>query len=428
MIVGVVAGHRLSADGLTGFGLGLVASPAYAQEPGGELPAGDASVLGRLLGLEVDWPAWGWAAAQLAVAVVVGLALHRLAFWLAARTVRRTPWRLDDELLRRLKRPSRLIFPLLAMQVVLPAAAALGEAGSGFLRHLFGLGAIAAITWLLAALAGVGGELLKARHRVDIEDNLEARRIHTQITVLERTLQVALIAVGVAVALMTFPRVRELGASILVSAGFAGLAVGLAARPVLENLIAGLQLAFSQPIRIDDVVIVDGEWGRIEEITTTYVVVRIWDERRLVVPFSKFISESFQNWTRRSADILGTVFIHADYTVPVEAVRGELCRLVEGHEKWDGRVCGLQVTDATEDTVRLRALVSAANSADAWDLRVWVREKLIDFLQREYPECLPRSRVRLEGRGQTAGESERAGAEGSERQAESRVEAAAGEA
>jgi small-conductance mechanosensitive channel len=220
--------------------------------------------------------------------------------------------------------------------------------------------------------------------------------MHTQVNVISRVLVVLVAIIGIGLALMTFPRVRELGASLLASAGIAGIIVGFAARPVLENIIAGVQLALTQPINIDDVVIVDGEWGRIEEITTTYVVVRIWDDRRLICPFTKFISESFQNWTRRTADILGAVIIHADYTVPVEDVRQELNRIVQDHEKWDQRVCVLQVTDATENTIQLRALVSASSASRAWDLRVDVREKLIAYLQREHPNSLPRTRVAID--------------------------------
>jgi small-conductance mechanosensitive channel len=196
--------------------------------------------------------------------------------------------------------------------------------------------------------------------------------------------------------LMTFPQIRQLGASLLASAGVAGIVLGLAARPTISNFIAGLQIALTQAIRLDDVVIVQGEWGRIEEITTTYVVVRIWDQRRLIVPFSQFIDQPFQNWTRTGAEILGTVFIYADYTVPVQAVREKLEGIVKGCPNWDGRVVGLQVTDARERTVELRALVSAADSSKAWDLRCEVREQLIRYLQESYPESLSRTRVELD--------------------------------
>ena len=196
--------------------------------------------------------------------------------------------------------------------------------------------------------------------------------------------------------LMTFPQVRELGASVLASAGLAGIVVGFAARPVLQNLIAGVQIAIAQPIRIDDVVIVEGEWGRIEEITATYVVVKIWDQRRLIVPLNHFIEHPFQNWTRTDAEILGTVYLYVDYTVPVEAVRQELHRLLQASEKWDGRAWGLVVTNATDRALQLRALMSAADASAAWDLRCEVRERLIEYVQEHHPGGLPRIRAEME--------------------------------
>jgi small-conductance mechanosensitive channel len=195
--------------------------------------------------------------------------------------------------------------------------------------------------------------------------------------------------------LMTFPAIRRFGASLLASAGVAGLIVGLAARETISSLLAGIQVALTEPIRLDDVVIVEGEWGRIEEIRMTYVVVRIWDERRLVVPLSYFIEKPFQNWTRKTANILGTVFLYVDYAVPVDEVREQLHRILKDSGLWDGKVWNLQVTDATERTMQLRALMSAPDSSTAWDLRCDVREKLIEFLQREYPGSLPVTRAEL---------------------------------
>lgn len=335
------------------------------------------------------------ASAYLAGAALAGLIVHAIVFGLLTRFAREHGVLLSRNNLHRLARPLRVIFPLLAMQIVLHVLEILSPGQREFTGTVLSIGNIAAFAWLLVVVLSVGEQHVKAKHRVDVADNLEARRVHTQISVLSRTLMVFIIIIGVAAALMVLPRMRELGTAMLASAGVAGLVIGLAARPVLENLIAGVQLAMTQPIRLDDVVIIDGEWGRIEEITTTYVVVRIWDQRRLIVPFSKFISDSFQNWTRESADILGTVFIHADYTVPVQAVREELQRLVEASDLWDKRVCVLQVTDATDRTVELRALISAKDSGSAWDLRVQLRERLLEFLQREYPHALPRTRVEL---------------------------------
>jgi small-conductance mechanosensitive channel len=196
---------------------------------------------------------------------------------------------------------------------------------------------------------------------------------------------------------MTFESIRAVGVSVLTSAGIAGIILGFSAQKAIGTLLAGIQIAITQPIRIDDVVIVDGEWGRIEEINLTYVVVKIWDKRRLVVPSTYFIENTFQNWTRESADILGTVFIYTDYTVSFDAVREELTRLLKSSPHWDGNVNVLQVTDVKERTIELRALMSAKDSGTAWDLRVFIREKLIAFLQEKYPESLPKTRITLQG-------------------------------
>jgi small-conductance mechanosensitive channel len=195
--------------------------------------------------------------------------------------------------------------------------------------------------------------------------------------------------------LMTFPKVQQLGTTILASAGIIGIVVGMAAQRTIGNFIAGLQIAFTQPIRLDDVVIVENEWGRIEEITLTYVVVKIWDLRRLIVPITYFIEKPFQNWTRTSADILGTVYIYVDYTVPVDSIREQLQKILNESELWDKKVCVLQVTNATERTVELRALMSAPDASTAWSLRCQVREKLIDFIRENYPHALPKLRAEL---------------------------------
>jgi small-conductance mechanosensitive channel len=204
---------------------------------------------------------------------------------------------------------------------------------------------------------------------------------------------------GIALMLMSIPAVRQVGASLLASAGVIGLVAGFAARPVLGNMIAGLQIGLTQPIRIDDVVIVEGEWGVIEEISSSYVVVRIWDDRRLVVPLQHWVEKPFQNWTRKSAQLTGTVTLWVDYRMPVDPLRTELKRVCEASAHWDGRLALLQVTEAGERAMQLRALVTAASAGQAWDLRCEVREALVDFVQREHPDCLPRQRAeaRLEG-------------------------------
>jgi small-conductance mechanosensitive channel len=339
-----------------------------------------------------SWIPFAWAGGAMLLAVILALVLHRVVFAALTRLAKRTGWGSDDIFVQRLCGPARLALILIAVMIVanqveLPLKMA------GLLKQGLGLGIIATVAGLVVALLKAGEELVLKRHHVDVADNLEARRMHTQIRVISRTLVILVVVVGAGAMLMTFDKVQTIGASLLASAGIAGLAVGIAARPLLSNLIAGLQLSLTQPVRLDDVVIVEGEWGWIEEITATYVVVRIWDLRRLVIPLSYFIEKPFENWTRRTADILGTVYLHTDYTVPLEEVREELTRIVEASPHWDGKVVSLVVTDAKEYTLEIRALVSAVDSSKAWNLRCEVREKLIEFLQREHRQCLPRLRT-----------------------------------
>ncbi len=251
------------------------------------------------------------------------------------------------------------------------------------------------IAWILiAVIRTIKNQFLK-RFDIGQKDNLHIRKLHTQYNILEKILVFIIILVATAITLMQFDGVRNIGISLFASAGIAGLIIGLSAQKALGTILAGLQIAITQPIRIDDVVIVENEWGWIEEINLTYVVVKIWDQRRLVVPSTYFLDKPFQNWTRTSADILGTVFIYTDYNVPFNALRDELTRLLESSPQWDKRVNVLQVTDAKENTVEIRALMSASSSPVAWDLRVYIREHLIEFLRKEYPESLPRTRVAM---------------------------------
>ena len=336
------------------------------------------------------------AALILALAVAAGALMHAILFFVARRLALRGEGEVGDRLVGYARRPAGLILPLLAVQLFFPVVTPyLPPPVFLALRHALGLGLIAGVAWLIISASRVIDDALGVRYRLDVRDNLEARRIHTQTRLLRRTVTVLIIILTIGVMLMTFEQVRELGASVLASAGLAGIVVGFAARPVLQNLIAGIQIAIAQPIRLDDVVIVEGEWGRIEEITATYVVVKIWDQRRLIVPLNYFIEHTFQNWTRSDAEILGTVFVFVDYTVPVEEVRAELHRLLEENDKWDRRAWGLVVTDATDRAVQLRALMSAADAGSAWDLRCEIREQLITYLQARHPDSLPRVRAEV---------------------------------
>ncbi|MEQ8769547.1 MAG: mechanosensitive ion channel family protein [Phycisphaerales bacterium] len=340
-------------------------------------------------------PEWAVCLVAVGVAVAIAVAVVLVVYWVLARLTSDEGESQTRHLVRKTRWPARLLAVTLGAGLGVGLCGPEGGLPAEFLDawpDIQRVMLILSATWLVIGLLAGADDMLLARYRTDVRDNLKARRVHTQVRVITRMLMVIVGIVGIALALMTFDDVREIGASMLASAGIAGIVIGFAARPVLGNIIAGIQIALTQPIRLDDVVIIEGEWGRIEEITTTYVVVKIWDERRLIVPFSRIIEEPFQNWTRQTSEILGTVFIHADYTVPVDAVRDELKRVCEGHDLWDGRVCGLVVTEAGESSVTIRALVSAEDASKAWDLRCDVRERLIDFLQREHPGCLPRTR------------------------------------
>ncbi|HVB98960.1 MAG TPA: mechanosensitive ion channel domain-containing protein [Candidatus Dormibacteraeota bacterium] len=349
-------------------------------------------MLQDILGVLIPWLISAGILTGVVLAVLFG---HWLLYRLLDDLASHTPSTLDDSFVRHSRRPAKLILPLLAVVATLPALP-LPHTVTGPARHIAGLGLIASAAWLLIALLSVVDDAVALKFPVDVKDNLSARRVQTQVRVLQRIVVVVVAIVTTSIMLMTFPSIRQLGTSLLASAGLAGLIVGLAARSTLQNLLAGVQVALTEPIRIDDVVIVEGEWGRIEEIRTSYVVVKIWDLRRLVVPISYFIEKPFQNWTRTTAALMGTVFLYVDYTVPVEAVRQELCRILEeSRDKWDGQVCVLQVTDSKEQTLELRALMSAADSGTAWDLRCQVRERLVEFLQKNYPQCLPRMRAEI---------------------------------
>jgi small-conductance mechanosensitive channel len=252
---------------------------------------------------------------------------------------------------------------------------------------------IASLTWFLFKLVSVIKQVIVTKFSIETVDNLEARKIQTQFQYIQTVFSIIIVIFGIGLILWQFEQLRVVSTGILASAGLITIVIAFAANQTLSNLIAGFQIAFTQPFRIDDVVIVEGEWGRIEEIKLTYVVVRIWDQRRLVLPITYFINKPFQNWTRTSADILGTITLYLDYRVPVENIREELKKIVETTELWDKKVVGLQVTDTSEKTITVRALVSAANASNAWDLRCYVREKLVNFLQDKYPESLPRIRV-----------------------------------
>ncbi|MDP3981872.1 MAG: mechanosensitive ion channel, partial [Chlamydiota bacterium] len=315
-----------------------------------------------------------YSAMVLLCSVTIGFGVHFIVFFIIGRIAKK----LNHPILLHLKQywaaPCYLLFPVLVAYLSSP----MFRVPDGLLdvyRHVLSLVFIASVTWLANRSVLIFRTFMLSRYNISDSDNLQARKIITQIAVLERILFVIIMIVGISSMLVTFNNIRQLGVSILASAGIIGIIVGLAAQKSIGTMLAGVQIAITQPIRLDDVVIVEGEWGRIEEITLTYVAIRIWDLRRLIVPITYFIEKSFQNWTRVSADLLGSVFLYTDYTVPIDVLREKLKRLLSASPYWDQKVCNVQVTDAKEQTLELRALMSAADSSSLWNLRCDVREK-----------------------------------------------------
>jgi small-conductance mechanosensitive channel len=332
------------------------------------------------------WQVLAVLAAGAAIAWLVGVVIGALV----GRLARRSP--VVADLSRRGRTPLRALLVLAAVTVLLDAAPVLG-AWQGPVVRVLGLALIGTVGWLLAVAVFVAADLAVARYDVDVSDNRHARRVRTQISLLRRLAVVVIGVLAAAAMLLTFPSARAAGASILASAGVISIVAGLAAQTSLANVFAGLQLAFTDAIRVDDVVVVEEEWGRIEEITLTYVVVHIWDDRRMVLPSTYFTTTPFENWTRTQSAVLGSVEIDVDWSVPFEEMRGELARLLDGHDLWDERVGILQVTDAVGSVVRVRALVSAKDGPTLFDLRCHVREGLVVWLQREHGYGLPRVRL-----------------------------------
>lgn len=333
------------------------------------------------------------AAIFIAISVTVAFLLHWLAYWIANRIARRM--KLDPVILPAIYHPTRWIVVLMAL-----AAGIQPLTFSDSIEAMWAIGSKMLFTllvgWLIFASMRAFRTILERRSDITVEDNLKARRQHTRIRILYRVAQFIIGFLITSLMLIMIPGVRTVGVTLMASAGLAGLAVGAAAQPALKNLIAGIQMAFSEPIRLDDVVIIEGEWGRIEDIKLTYVVVRIWDDRRMVVPVSYFLEKPFQNWTTKTSDLLGTVFLYVDPAADVERIRARFIEAVKANSRWDGRVAILQVTDHKADALELRGLLSARNAGIAFDLRCEVREAMMTFLRTEMPEALVRSRQRVE--------------------------------
>lgn len=343
-------------------------------------------------GARLDWaPSWVFSLVLIAVA----LAVSQLVYGMAVRVLRRRLTAQDSfwrPLLMRTRGPVRMALCIGAISWAVHVAP-LPIEQANLVQHGLLVALIVLFGWAAMTALDIGSGLYLHRFNIEAADNLLARKHYTQVRILRRAAATVVVVLTAALVLMTIPGVRQFGVSLLAAGGAAGIIVGLALQPVLSNLLAGVQIALTQPIRIDDAVIVEGEWGRVEEITSTYVVIRIWDLRRLIVPLKYFMEKPFQNWTRESAKLLGTVMLYLDYSVPVSAIRGKLAEILEGSPLWDRDVSAVQVTDARERTMEVRILASAANAGDAFDLRCVIREQLIAWLNEDYPHALPRDRI-----------------------------------
>ncbi len=300
---------------------------------------------------------------------------------------------------RHLSRPSRAIFLLTCALVVLPFVPRLSDGAEDVIRRGVWMAMVVSLGWLAIGAVYVVQDFLLRKYDLSATDNLRARRIHTQISLFRRLVIGLVVVVTIGALLWTFhdPRLWEYGTGLVASAGLASLVLATAAKSTASNVLAGLQIALTEPIRIDDVVVVQGEWGRIEEITSAYVVVRIWDLRRLIVPLTWFIENSFENWSRESTEVMGTAMLYVDYSTAVEPLRAELMRMVGANPLWNGKVCALQVTNITEYAMELRCLVSADTASALFDLRCQVREGMIAFVQRTSSEAFPRRRSAVVG-------------------------------
>jgi len=327
------------------------------------------------------------AALVILLAVAIAYSLHKSARRLVRQLLaERYPYLLS--VFTQMRGVTQLGLMILALFLAISIAPLDSQTAGWFARILL-IGIICLIGWAAITALHIAADLYLRRFRLDVDDNLMARKHNTQVRVLMRSADVLVLIITLGAALMTFEPVRQYGVSLFASAGVAGIVAGLAARPVLSNLFAGVQLAMTQPIRIDDAVVVENEWGSIEEITSTYVVVRLWDWRRMIVPLSYFIEKPFQNWTRDSSALIGAAFFYLDYRAPVGAIRDKLNEIVKASKNWNGQVVNLAVTDTKQGSIELRALMSANSAGQAFDLRCEVREKIIEFLQNEYPTALP---------------------------------------
>ena len=339
-------------------------------------------------------PAYLWDGILVALAIIIGLIVKFMLSLLLRRKPRnnKPAFSFSRSLLNRLSKPFSYFLPLLAFNFLLPLMKMRTDIAL-FLSKAIEILLAISFANVLIALIKVFEDYVYHTFDIDKADNLKERKIRTQLQFIRRLAVSLVIVLTVCAILLSFNNLRKIGTGLLTGVGVGGIIIGFAAQKSLGNFLAGFQIAFTQPLRIDDVLVVEGEWGRVEEITLSYVVLKIWDQRRLILPINYFVEKPFQNWTRNTSDILGTVFLYLDYTIPLQPIRSELTRLLENNPLWDKRINVLQVTNTSERTIEVRALMSAASSGNAFDLRCDIREGLINFVQENYPQCLPTTRL-----------------------------------
>lgn len=351
-------------------------------------------------------PDYAWNLVLAAVAVLSGLLVKGITnLILRFYSKPHEPFSIFKSIIERLNTPLTFFLPLFVLNLVIPAME-LTEKQAHILDKLTGIFLIVSLAVVLISVIKIFEDLLYHIYDLNKRDNLRERKIRTQIQFVRKLLITMIVILAIGAVLLSFSSLRRIGTGLLTGVGISGIIVGFAAQRSLGNLLAGLQIAFTQPLRIDDALVVEGEFGKVEEITLTYVVLSLWDQRRLILPINYFLEKPFQNWTRTSSEILGTVFLYLDYSAPFEAIRKEFTRLLEASKLWDRRVGGMQVTDATENTVQVRFLVSAVNSGEAFDLKCYLRENLVSFIQANYPSALPKTRTIVASNEDVANETE----------------------